>query len=65
MKKRKSRDLEVTEIGMGRMGCSSLKRGTMNGLWEKLLNRFSEDSGILDYCKENDITFFSYMVLEQ
>ncbi len=30
-----------------------------------LLNRSSEDSGILDYCKENSITFFSYMVLEQ
>ncbi len=30
-----------------------------------LLNRSSEDSGILDYCKENGIAFFSYMVLEQ
>ena len=30
-----------------------------------LLNRSSEDSGILGYCKENGITFFSYMVLEQ
>ena len=30
-----------------------------------LLNRSSEDSGILDYCRENDIVFFSYMVLEQ
>lgn len=30
-----------------------------------LLNRSSEGSGILDYCKENDITFFAYMVLEQ
>ena len=30
-----------------------------------LLNRSSEDSGILDYCKENGVTFFSYMVLEQ
>ncbi len=30
-----------------------------------LLNRSSEESGILDYCKENDIIFFSYMVLEQ
>ena len=30
-----------------------------------LLNRSSETSGILDYCKENDITFYSYMVLEQ
>lgn len=30
-----------------------------------LPNRSSETSGILDYCKENGITFFSYMVLEQ
>ena len=30
-----------------------------------LINRSSEDSGILDYCKENGVTFFAYMVLEQ
>jgi len=30
-----------------------------------LINRSSEDSGILDYCKKNGITFFAYMVLEQ
>lgn len=30
-----------------------------------LINRSSEDSGILNYCKENDIHFFAYMVLEQ
>ena len=30
-----------------------------------LINRSSEDSGILGYCKENGITFFAYMVLEQ
>ncbi len=30
-----------------------------------LLNRSSEDSGILKYCHENGIYFFSYMVLEQ
>ena len=30
-----------------------------------LINRSSEDSGILKYCKENNIHFFSYMVLEQ
>jgi len=30
-----------------------------------LINRSSEDSGILTYCKENDIHFFAYMVLEQ
>ncbi|MBD5560554.1 MAG: aldo/keto reductase [Clostridia bacterium] len=30
-----------------------------------LLNRSSEDSGILEYCKDNGMEFFSYMVLEQ
>lgn len=30
-----------------------------------LLNRSSEDSGIVDYCKENGIQFWAYMVLEQ
>lgn len=30
-----------------------------------LLYRSSEYGGILDYCKEKDIQFFSYMVLEQ
>ncbi|EGT5662798.1 aldo/keto reductase [Cronobacter dublinensis] len=30
-----------------------------------LLYRSSEYAGILDYCRENEITFFSYMVLEQ
>lgn len=30
-----------------------------------LLYRSSEEAGILDYCKENNIDFFAYMVLEQ
>ncbi|KJW12572.1 aldo/keto reductase [Levilactobacillus spicheri] len=30
-----------------------------------LLERASETTGILDYCREHDIDFFSYMVLEQ
>lgn len=30
-----------------------------------LLYRSSEEAGILDYCRENGITFFAYMVLEQ
>jgi aryl-alcohol dehydrogenase-like predicted oxidoreductase len=30
-----------------------------------LLYRSSEDAGILDFCRGNGITFFSYMVLEQ
>lgn len=30
-----------------------------------LLHRSSEKAGILNYCKENGITFYAYMVLEQ
>jgi len=30
-----------------------------------LLYRSSEEAGIIDYCNKNDITFYSYMVLEQ
>ncbi|MBQ7641043.1 MAG: aldo/keto reductase [Acholeplasmatales bacterium] len=30
-----------------------------------IINRSSETSGILDYCKKNNIIFFSYMVVEQ
>ncbi|MGX2968064.1 aldo/keto reductase [Ursidibacter sp. B-7004-1] len=30
-----------------------------------LLYRSSEHAGILDYCKQHDITFFAYMTLEQ
>lgn len=30
-----------------------------------LLYRSSEDGGILDYCKENGVEFWAYMVLEQ
>lgn len=30
-----------------------------------LLHRSSERAGILEYCKENGITFYAYMVLEQ
>lgn len=41
-----------------------LKLGAVQNHYS-LINRSSEDSGILDYCKENDIIFFSYMVLEQ
>lgn len=30
-----------------------------------LLHRSSEQAGILEYCKENNIVFYAYMVLEQ
>ena len=41
-----------------------LKLGAVQNHYS-LLNRSSADSGILDYCKENGIYFFAYMVLEQ
>lgn len=41
-----------------------LKLGAVQNHYS-LLNRSSEDSGILAYCRENDVHFFSYMVLEQ
>ena len=43
---------------------AGLKLGAVQNHYS-LLNRSSEDSGILKYCHENDIVFFSYMVLEQ
>ena len=43
---------------------AGLKLGAVQNHYS-LFNRSSEDSGILEYCKENDIIFFSYMVLEQ
>lgn len=30
-----------------------------------IVHRTSEQTGILDYCRENDIPFYSYMILEQ
>lgn len=41
-----------------------LKLGAVQNHYS-LLNRSSEESGIIDYCKENGIQFWAYMVLEQ
>ncbi len=41
-----------------------LKLGAVQNHYS-LLNRSSEDSGIVAYCKEHDIQFWAYMVLEQ
>ncbi len=46
------------------LGAAGLKVSAVQNHYS-LMNRSSEDSGILDYCKENSITFFDYMVLEQ
>ena len=41
-----------------------LKLGAVQNHYS-LINRSSEDSGIIDWCRENGVVFFSYMVLEQ
>lgn len=46
------------------LGAHGLKLSAVQNHYS-LINRSSENSGILDHCKENGITFFSYMVLEQ
>ena len=46
------------------LGAHGLKLSAVQNHYS-LINRSSDNSGILNYCKENGITFFSYMVLEQ
>lgn len=46
------------------LGAESFKVSAVQNHFS-LLYSSSEDAGILDYCKENSITFFAYMVLEQ
>lgn len=67
---------QIRSIGMSNHNLAELKRA--NEILEaeglrvsavqnhySLLHRSSERAGILDYCKERDIKFYSYMVLEQ
>lgn len=67
---------QVKYIGVSNHNLSELKRANeiLNEAGLKisavqnhfsLLDQASEKNGILDYCEENGITFFSYMVLEQ
>lgn len=67
---------QIRSIGLSNHNLSELKRANeilaAEGLrvsavqnHYSLLHRSSERAGILDYCKENGITFYSYMVLEQ
>ena len=51
---------EAAEI----LGAEGLKVSAIQNHYS-LLNRSSETSGILDWCKANGAIFFSYMVLEQ
>lgn len=46
------------------LGAEGLKISAVQNHFS-LLHRSSERAGILDYCKENGITFYAYMVLEQ
>lgn len=67
---------QIKEIGVSNHNLSEIKRVNeilgLAGLKVSavqnhfsLLHRSSEKAGILNYCKENGITFYSYMVLEQ
>lgn len=67
---------QIRSIGLSNHNLSELKRANVilaaQGLKVSavqnhfsLLHRSSERAGILEYCKENGITFYSYMVLEQ
>ena len=51
---------EAAEI----LGAEGLKVNAVQNHYS-LLNRSSEDSGILEWCRENGAEFFAYMVLEQ
>lgn len=50
----------VTEI----LGQAGVKLAAVQNHYS-LLYRSSEEAGILEYCLENDIDFYAYMVLEQ
>lgn len=67
---------QIQSIGVSNHNLSELKRAEeilkVEGLkisavqnHYSLLHRSSERAGILDYCKQKGITFYSYMVLEQ
>lgn len=67
---------QIKEIGVSNHNLAEIKRANEilaeEGLRVSavqnhfsLLHRSSERAGILDYCKENGITFYAYMVLEQ
>ena len=57
-------NLEEIKKAVEILGKYNLKLSAVQNHYS-LLNRSSEKSGILDYCKKNKIHFFSYMVLEQ
>jgi len=71
-----ARSGQIKSIGVSNHSLAEIKRANeilaVDGLkisavqnHFSLLHRSSERAGILDYCKENGITFYAYMVLEQ
>lgn len=67
---------QIKRIGVSNHNLSEIKRANeilaKEGLkisavqnHYSLLHRSSEKAGILDYCKQNEIDFYAYMVLEQ
>lgn len=71
-----SKSGQIKQIGVSNHNLAELKRTNeiLNAEGLKvsaiqnhfsILHHSSEKSGILNYCKENDITFYAYMVLEQ
>lgn len=70
------KDGKVKEVGVSNHNLEQIKQA--NAILEKegfhisavqnhysLLYRSSEEAGIIEYCRQNDITFYAYMVLEQ
>ncbi len=45
------------------LSCGARLSGVQNHL--SLVNRYSEQEGIIDHCSENGMSFFSYMLFEQ
>ncbi|SES92945.1 Predicted oxidoreductase [Salinibacillus kushneri] len=57
-------NLEETKLAASILEKEGLKLSAVQNHYS-LLYRASEDAGIIDWCNENGVVFFSYMVLEQ
>ena len=54
---------QIKEAEILLLSCGARLSGVQNHL--SLVNRYSEQEGIIDYCSENGMSFFSYMIFEQ
>ena len=54
---------KVKRVGVSNHNIKEIRRANENHF--SLLYRSSEKGGVLDYCRENGIEFWAYMVLEQ